>query len=72
MTIEKVESFYFNILSFIRSFGEQESLIAIGAFHPQEAVGGVSNSRWQHFVPEHGVNDRALPITGSVNAKGVT
>lgn len=34
MTIEKVESFYFNTLSFIRSFGEQESLISICAFHP--------------------------------------
>lgn len=34
MTIEKVESFYFNTLSFIRSLGEQESLISICAFHP--------------------------------------
>ncbi len=33
MTIKQVESIYFNTLSFIRSLGEQESVIAIGAFH---------------------------------------
>lgn len=36
--------------------------MAICALHPQEAIGGVANSRWQNFVPEHGVDDGALPI----------
>lgn len=33
MTIKQVEGIYFNTLSFIRSLCEQESVIAIGAFH---------------------------------------
>lgn len=36
--------------------------MAICAPHPQEAIGGVANPRWQNFVPEHGIDHGALPI----------
>lgn len=41
---------------FLRALGEEESLVAVGALNSQEAVGGVSNSRRQDFVAQHGVD----------------
>lgn len=66
LTTKNVIKFYLNTLFFIWSFGEQECLVAISTLHSQEAVSGVSDSRWQDFIPEHGINDRALSITGPV------
>lgn len=43
-------------LPLFRAFSEEEGLVAVCALHPQEAVGGVSNSRWQHLVTQHGVD----------------
>lgn len=36
--------------------------MAICAPNPQEAIGGMTNPRWQNFVPEHGIDHSALPI----------
>ncbi len=43
-------------LPLLRAFSEEEGLVAIGALHPQEAVGGVSYSRRQHLVAQHGID----------------
>lgn len=56
-------------LSLLRAFSEEESLVAIGALYPQEAIGSVSYSRWQHLVTQHGIDHRALPITGPIERK---
>lgn len=44
------------ILPLLRAFSEEEGLAAIGALHPQEAVGGVSYPRRQHLVTQHGID----------------
>jgi len=51
-------------LPLLGAFGEEEGLVAVGALHPQEAVGRVSDSRRQHLVTQHGVDHGALPVAG--------
>lgn len=58
-----VSSTHRDAFPLLRALSEKESLVAISALHPQEAVGGVSNSRGQNFVTQHSVNHRALPVT---------
>lgn len=58
-----VSSTHRDAFPLLRALSEKESLVAISALHPQEAVGGVSNSRRQNFVTQHSVNHRALPVT---------
>lgn len=40
--------------------------MTIRALDPQEAVGGVADPRGQDFVPEHGIDHRALPVARPV------
>lgn len=40
--------------------------MTVRALDPQEAVGGVADPRGQNFVPEHGIDDGALPVARPV------
>ena len=53
---------HLDALLLFRALSEEEGLVAVCALHPQEAIGGVANPRWQNFVPEHGIDHGALPI----------
>lgn len=43
--------------------------MAIGALHPQEAIGGVADPGGQNLVPEHGIDHSALPIARPVGRR---
>lgn len=42
--------------SLFRALSKKEGLIAISALHSQEAVGGVSYTRWQYLVTQHRID----------------
>lgn len=46
----------------LRALCEEEGLMTICAFDPQEAIGGVADPGGQNFVPEHGIDHSALPV----------
>lgn len=59
-------------ITLIGSFHHGISLIFICSFDLYETVGGVSDSRGQHFITEHSINNRAFTITRPANKTSVT
>lgn len=60
---------HLDALALLRALCKQEGLAALCALYPQEAVGGVADSRRQHLVPKHGVDHRALAVARPADRK---
>lgn len=48
----------------IGRLGGEVSLVSVGPFNSQEAVGGVTDAAGQHSVSQHCIYHGALPVTG--------
>ena len=59
--VAKGQIIYLHTLFFIWPFCHEIGFISIRSFNAQEAIGCMANPTREDFIPQHGIDNRALP-----------